>query len=86
MSLGFNMKTKIQVVRCEGLNCDGEGVGCYIMINNEQYGDVTSLLVSSNQNNVYEAFKGNCLEIPKKGELKILLKSISSCLLPFQSS
>ena len=71
------MKAKIQIIRCEGINCDEKILGCYILVNKELSDVITPLVpidFSSSLPNISEVGK---IEIPCDGELKLILKMMN---------
>lgn len=87
MSLKLKMKSKIQILRCEGFNHKESSLGCYILVNQELV-DVITPLKSSDLSSDQIPFT----EIPSDGLLKLIVKEmhkdslyLGSLSLPIQS-
>lgn len=70
------MKAKVQILRCEGLNCDAKALGCYIMIDNELT-DVITPLFPASSNQISSQSEDVKIEIPCEGQLKLIFKMMS---------
>ena len=69
------MKAKVQILRCEGVQCIDKNLGCYIIVNKE-LSDVITPIPSSDFNlSSTQISEMSKIEIPCKGELKLILKA-----------
>ena len=71
MSLKLKMKSKLQIIRCEGLSHEESTLGCYILVNQELVDVITPLKSPDLSNDEIVT-----TEIPSDGLLKLIVKEM----------